>query len=58
VCQVNGRVRDRVQAPSDASRDELEALAHAAPNVTAHVDGHEVVKVIVIPGKLVNIVVR
>ncbi|MGZ6696676.1 MAG: leucine--tRNA ligase [Solirubrobacteraceae bacterium] len=58
VCQVNGRVRDRVQAPSGAAKDELEALCMAAPNVQAHVDGHEVVKVIVVPDKLVNVVVR
>jgi leucyl-tRNA synthetase len=58
VCQVNGRVRDRVTAPADASPDDLKALAHAAPNVRAHVDGREVVKEIVVPGKLVNIVVR
>jgi leucyl-tRNA synthetase len=58
VCQVNGKVRDRVTAPADASADELKALALAAPNVRAHVDGHEIVKEIVVPGKLVNIVVR
>jgi leucyl-tRNA synthetase len=58
VCQVNGRVRDRVDAPADASRDELEALARATRGVQAHLDGHQVVKVIVVPGKLVNFVVR
>jgi leucyl-tRNA synthetase len=58
VCQVNGRVRDRVTAPSAASEDELTALALAAPNVLAHIDGHQVVKVVVVPGKLVNLVVR
>jgi len=58
VVQVNGKVRDRVQAPADASADDLKALAHAAPNARAHVDGREVVKEIVVPGKLVNIVVR
>jgi leucyl-tRNA synthetase len=58
VCQVNGKVRDRVQAPAGASEDELKELARAAPNVRAHVDGHQVVKEIVVPGKLVNIVVR
>ena len=58
VCQVNGKVRDRVPAPSAASREELEALARSAPNVVAHVDGKEVVKAIVVPGKLVNLVVR
>jgi leucyl-tRNA synthetase len=58
VCQVNGRVRDRVTAPSDASEAELIALCRAAPNVVAHVDGHDVIKEVVVPGKLVNIVVR
>jgi leucyl-tRNA synthetase len=58
VCQVNGRLRDRVQAASDASPDELKALCHAAPNVRAHLDGKEIVKEIVVPGKLVNLVVR
>ena len=58
VCQVNGKVRDRVQAPADADAEALKALARAAPNVLAHLNGHEVVKEIVVPGKLVNIVVR
>jgi leucyl-tRNA synthetase len=57
VCQVNGRVRDRVQASAQASRDDLLELARSQPNVMAHVDGHEVIKEIVVPGKLVNIVI-
>ena len=58
VCQVNGRLRDRVQAGTDASPEELKALCHAAPNVRAHLDGKEIVKEIVVPGKLVNLVVK
>jgi leucyl-tRNA synthetase len=58
VCQVNGKVRDRVQATSGASRDELEALCLGASNVRAHVDGRDVVKVVVVPERLVNVVVR
>ncbi len=58
VCQVNGKLRDRVQAATDASAEELKELCRAAPNVKAHVDGKEVVKEIVVPGKLVNLVVR
>jgi len=58
VCQVNGKVRDRVQAPADAGPQALKDLCRAAPNVLAHVQGHEIVKEIVVPGKLVNIVVR
>ncbi len=58
VCQVNGKLRDRVQAPSDATAEELKALCLAAPNVLAHIDGYEIVKEIVVPGRLVNLVVR
>ncbi len=58
VCQVNGKLRDRVQAATGASADELKALCLAAPNVQAHVDGKQIVKEIVVPGKLVNLVVR
>ena len=58
VVQVNGKVRDRVAAPSGASEDDLRSLARAQPNVQAHVDGKEVVKEVVVPGRLVNIVVR
>jgi leucyl-tRNA synthetase len=58
VCQVNGKVRDRVQAPSGAAREELEALCLGAVNVRAHIDGRDVVKVVVVPERLVNVVVR
>ncbi|MFI5009238.1 MAG: leucine--tRNA ligase [Solirubrobacterales bacterium] len=58
VCQVNGKVRDRVQAPTEAGPEELKELCRAAPNVVAHLDGKQVIKEIVVPGKLVNIVVR
>ncbi len=58
VCQVNGKLRDRVQAAADASAEELKELCLLAPNVRAHVDGREIVKEIVVPGKLVNLVVR
>jgi leucyl-tRNA synthetase len=58
VCQVNGKLRDRVQASADASPEELKELCLRAPNVQAHLDGKEIVKEIVVPGKLVNLVVR
>jgi leucyl-tRNA synthetase len=58
VCQVNGKLRDRVQAPTEAGPEELKALCRAAPNVQVHLDGHEVAKEIVVPGKLVNLVLR
>jgi leucyl-tRNA synthetase len=58
VCQVNGKVRDRVQARADASPQVLKELCRAAPNVRTHVDGREILKEVVVPGKLVNLVVR
>jgi leucyl-tRNA synthetase len=58
VCQVNGKVRDRVQAPTGAPREELEALCLGTPKVQAHIDGKDVVKVVVVPQRLVNVVVR
>ncbi|HEV7363612.1 MAG TPA: class I tRNA ligase family protein, partial [Solirubrobacteraceae bacterium] len=58
VCQVNGRVRDRVEASATASEDELAELCRTAPNVQAHVDGKQIVKEVVVPGRLVNFVVR
>jgi leucyl-tRNA synthetase len=58
VCQVNGKVRDRVLASSEAGPDELKELCRAAPNVMVHLEGKDLVKEIVVPGKLVNLVVR
>jgi leucyl-tRNA synthetase len=58
VCQVNGKVRDRVITRSGTPREELERLCLATRGVQAHVDGHEVSKVIVVADKLVNVVVR
>src|SRR5205085_7484461 len=52
VCQVNGKVRDRVSAPTGAPREELEKLCLAARGVQAHTDGQQVAKVIVVPDKL------
>src|SRR5207249_3106620 len=50
VCQINGKVRDRVEAPSDATPEQLKALCREAPNVRAHLNGREVVKEVVVPG--------
>jgi leucyl-tRNA synthetase len=58
VVQVNGRVRAKIPAPAGADEQELLALARADRNVAGHLDGRDVVKEIVIPDKLVNIVVR
>ena len=58
VVQVNGKLRDRIEVAADASEEELLAAARASEKVAGHLDGREVVKEIVVPGKLVNLVVR
>jgi leucyl-tRNA synthetase len=58
VCQVNGKLRDRVSASAEAAPEELKQLCLEAPNVQAHINGRQIVKEIVVPGKLVNLVVR
>ncbi len=58
VVQVNGKLRDRIEAATDAPESELLALARESEKVRRHLDGKEVVKEIVVPGKLVNFVVR
>jgi leucyl-tRNA synthetase len=58
VVQVNGKVRDRLQVPSDLPEEELVARAKESPKVRAHVDGGEIRQTIVVPRKLVNLVVR
>jgi leucyl-tRNA synthetase len=58
VVQVNGKLRDRVEADVDAADQELVRIARESERVRSHIDGKQVVKEIVVPGKLVNLVVR
>ena len=58
VVQVNGKVKDKLEADEGASNDELQALALASERIKEITDGKEVVKVIVVPKKLVNIVIK
>ena len=57
VIQVNGKVRDRMEVPAGLSDDELVERARASEKVQAHLNGKEIRKTIVVPGKLVNLVV-
>jgi leucyl-tRNA synthetase len=57
VVQVNGKLRGRVAVPADAGKDQIEAVALGDANVQRFVEGKEIRKVIVVPGRLVNIVV-
>jgi len=56
IVQVNGKLRARIQVPADVSKEDAEKAALTDENVTAHTNGKTVRKVIVVPGKLVNIV--
>jgi leucyl-tRNA synthetase len=57
VVQVNGKRRDQIEAAADAPEEELLRLARESENVRRHLDGRKVVKEVVVPGKLINLVV-
>lgn len=58
VIEVNGRVRDRVEVSRNVTEEELKDLAVERPKVKPFLDGKEVVNVVYVPGRLLNIVVR
>jgi leucyl-tRNA synthetase len=56
--QVNGKLRSKVVVPAGTSDDKVRELALADDKVRVFTDGKQIVKVIIVPGKLVNIVVK
>ena len=58
MVQVNGKIRERFMAKVDSPEAELEATARALPKVREWTEGKEIAKVIVVKGRLVNIVVK
>jgi leucyl-tRNA synthetase len=58
IVQVNGKLRDRVEVGADTGEEELLELAKGSENVRRHLDGKAVAKEIVVPGRLVNFVVK
>ena len=56
VVQVDGKIRDRLQVAPDMADEELVALARSSERVRAYLDGGEVARTVVVPGKLVNFV--
>ena len=58
VVQIEGKVRAKLMVAKDLSREELQEVALANEKVKAEIDGKEIVKVISVPNKLVNIVVK
>jgi leucyl-tRNA synthetase len=58
VCQVNGRIKCKLNIPKDCPKDEMLELAKAQPEVAELLEGKNIVKEIAVPNKLVNIVVK
>jgi leucyl-tRNA synthetase len=58
IVQVNGKLVDRVAAPAGVERDEQERIARGSERLVSRIDGNEVVKTVVVPGRLVNFVVK
>jgi len=56
--QINGKVRARVDVPTEASKEEIEKIALADDRITSLTEGKNVVKTIVVPGRMVNLVVK
>ena len=56
--QVSGKLRGQVELPADADQLTIEAAAKAEPNVARFLEGKQLVRVIVVPGRLVNLVVK
>jgi leucyl-tRNA synthetase len=54
--QVNGKLRGTIEVAADAAREQVEALALAEPNAARFMEGLTVRKIIIVPGKIVNIV--
>jgi leucyl-tRNA synthetase len=57
VLQVNGKMRDKIVVPKDASKEEIEAAARSSAKIAEWTAGKEIRKVVVVPGRLVNLVV-
>jgi leucyl-tRNA synthetase len=57
IVQVNGKLRDRIEAPADISEAAARDLALSSPRVRPHLEGNELRKSIYVPGRLVNLVV-
>ena len=58
ACSVNGKLRATISVVKDTNKDELLKLAKEQENVIKHIEGHEIIKEIVVPNKIVNIVIK
>jgi leucyl-tRNA synthetase len=57
VLQVNGKLRGNMRVPREAARETIEKMALTHPSVQKYVNGQPIKKVVVVPGRLVNVVV-
>ena len=58
IVQVNGKVRGKIEVSSDINKEDMEKMSLEIPNVKTFVEGKEIVKIIIVPKKLVNIVIK
>ena len=58
VVQVNGKVRGKIEVSMDTSKEEMETLAKELDNVKKYIENKEIIKIITVPKKLVNIVIK
>ena len=58
VVQVNGKVKDKIEVEDGLNQEEMKKVALESPKIKAQTEGKTIVKTIVVPGKLVNIVVK
>ncbi|MDD3267562.1 MAG: class I tRNA ligase family protein [Burkholderiales bacterium] len=58
IVQVNGKVRGKILVSTDTEKDEMEQLAQEIDNVKRYIEGKEIVKIVTVPKKLVNIVIK
>ena len=58
IVQVNGKVRGKIEVSMDTTKEEMESLATSLDNVVKYIENKEIVKIITVPKKLVNIVIK
>jgi leucyl-tRNA synthetase len=55
---VNGKLRDKIDVDASTSKEDVERIALASEKIRNYTDGHEIVKIIVVPNNIVNIVIK
>ncbi|MCX7420210.1 MAG: class I tRNA ligase family protein, partial [Planctomycetia bacterium] len=56
--QINGKLRAKITVAAKADQATIEAIAKADPNVTSHLEGKTIAKVVYVPGRMINFVVK